>query len=55
MDKTEEKEIKDKLHDMKRKIMILKWDKEKNQLNSGKEVYLKKLEEEYEALKLKIN
>ena len=41
----EDKELKSKIDDMKKKIMILEWDKGKNQLNPGKQVYLDNLKE----------
>ena len=46
----EDKEIKEKINDMKKKVMILEWDKGKNQLNPGKQVYLDNLKKEVEKL-----
>lgn len=36
----------EKINELKKKIMILEWDKEKNQLNPGKASYLEKIKEE---------
>jgi hypothetical protein len=47
-------DIQAKIDDIKGKVMILEWDKEKNQLNVGKAVYLKKLKEELISLQEKL-
>lgn len=39
-------ELNEKINELKKKIMILEWDKEKNQLNPGKASYLNKIKEE---------
>jgi hypothetical protein len=40
------KENIDRIAYLKKKIMILEWDKEKNQLNPGKATYLEKIKNE---------
>lgn len=47
-------ELKSQLEDKERKISILEWDKQRNQLQYSKEAYLKKLKEEAETLKERI-
>ncbi|MBW3023256.1 hypothetical protein KY308_04075 [Candidatus Woesearchaeota archaeon] len=42
----DEKEIRQKLEDINRKIQIMEWDKSKNQLNPGKLPMLNGLKEE---------
>jgi hypothetical protein len=46
MEKTDKNEKQQRIDYLKKKIMILEWDKEKNQLNPGKATYLKKIKEE---------
>jgi len=40
----------ERIEEIKKKVMILEWDKEKNQLNEGKHVYLQNLKEELKNL-----
>lgn len=51
LSKQEMQDKTERIDEIKKKIMILEWDKEKNQLNPGKHTYLKKLKEELNSLK----
>lgn len=48
-------DIQAKIDEIKGKIMILEWDKEKNQLNAGKAVYLENLKKEMSSLQEKLS
>ena len=50
----ENNQINETINELKKKIMILEWDKEKNQLNPGKNTYLKKIKEKVNELENEI-
>lgn len=54
MEKELKNNINDKINYLKKKIMILEWDKDKNQLNPGKVTYLEKIKKEVLELEKQI-
>lgn len=46
-------EVQEHLHLLRSQITCLEWDKQRDQLNPGKKVYLEKIKQEYEELKKK--
>ena len=48
-------DMKDKLSELRKRIMTLEWDKSHNQLNSSMEVKYAQIKTEYETLQKKVD
>jgi hypothetical protein len=53
MEELNETELKEKLAELRKKILTFEWDKDHNQLNAGMESKFLQTKEEYEKLKKK--
>jgi len=50
----EKEEIQKRMHFLKKQILTMEWDEQRNQLNSGRKSYLEKVREEYKELELQL-
>ena len=50
-----ESEIKERMFYLKKQILTMEWDAQRNQLNQGRASYLEKIKQEYAKLELVLN
>ncbi len=48
-------ELKNKMFEMRKKLITMEWDDKRNQLNEGRKVYYNKLREEFEKLEQELD